>query len=157
MKKNTALMRQCLFMIFGELAVSAITAAVYAIVGAFSYKVITGAALGAAVTIANYLILTLSVDRAVRQFEEKRGKAEMTEEEAHAFTEENKKAVQLRIQLSFIVRALSLLGCLVLAFVSGQFEVIATLVPLVMMRPILMAEGYIRVRREAKEKTEAKD
>ena len=114
-------------------------------------------ALGAAVTIANYLILTLSVDRAVRQFEEKRGKAEMTEEEAHAFTEENKKAVQLRIQLSFIVRALSLLGCLVLAFVSGQFEVIATLVPLVMMRPILMAEGYIRGRREAKEKTEAKD
>lgn len=157
MKKNTALMRQCIFMIFGELAVSAITAAVYAIVGAFSYKVITGAALGAAVTIANYLILTLSVDRAVRQFEEKRGHTEMTEEEAHAFTEENKKAVQLRIQMSFIVRALSLLGCLVLAFVSGQFEVIATLVPLVMMRPILIAEGYIRARREAKEKTEAKD
>ena len=75
MKKNKASLDIILLAVL-EAAVAVLVVVGYVVADAafdieFSYRVITGAALGAVVTVANYAFLTLSVDRAVNGAENK--------------------------------------------------------------------------------------
>jgi hypothetical protein len=146
-------MKESAFLIFGEIAVSAITALIYFVLDLstdsvhFSYRVITGAALGSLVIISNFLALAYFTARTVDRIIEARGNAEMSEEEIEKFTAENTAKLQKTVQLSFIVRSLSMVAALVLAFITKQFDVIATLIPLMMFRPILTVEELLKRRR----------
>ncbi len=138
----------------GEIIVSALTAAVYLTVdkitgnGAFSYRVITGAALGTAVVIANYLFLTVSVDRALKKVMALRPEGEMTEEEIIEFSEKNQGIIKNAAAASYIVRTLSMLAVFILVFtlLKEWFAVVATLVPLLAFRPIVMIGEFFRKR-----------
>jgi len=66
---------------------------------------------------------------------------------AMRFAEEQSKRVQSISKISFIVRTISMLGALILAFLSGWFNPIATCIPMLMLRPIIMVEGLIRRRK----------
>ena len=52
----------------GEIIVAALISAVYLMLKRFDYTVITGAALGGAVTVINFLILSVGVNRAINKF-----------------------------------------------------------------------------------------
>lgn len=142
-KKNTAI-KETSFIALGELVVSAIIIAVYLIIGHFSYKVVTGVCLGSAVIILNYLFLSISVNRALDAAMENRGEGELDEEATEKFVAENTAKLQSTVKLSFIIRSISMIAALVIAFLTKQFDVIATLIPLVMLRPIIMVEEYFR-------------
>jgi hypothetical protein len=144
MKNKNLPIYETLFILIGELIVSLITAGVYLIINKFSYKVITGAALGTAVTVLNFLFLAISTNRAFDKAIAARGTKEMDEEEAEAFAKEQQKELNNAIKLSFIIRNVTMLATLVVAFVLDWFDVIATLVPLVMLRPIITVEAIIR-------------
>jgi hypothetical protein len=131
-------------LIIGELAVSLITVAVYLIIDKFDYKVISGVLLGSAVTVLNFLFLAISTTRAVNAFMLARGECEMTEEESAAFVAEHQAKIQNSIKLSYIIRTLSMLITLVLAFLLDFFAVVATVVPLLMFRPITMISALIK-------------
>jgi len=149
MKKNNSL-GEVMIIIFGELIVSALVVLGFLVASAFgypfTYKVITGVLLGSAVTVGNFYFLTVSVNRAVDRYLELRGSREMDEEEAAKFTEQHSMAIQNTITKSFIIRTVTMLAAFVLAFITGVFEPIATVIPLLMYRPIISVGNLIRSR-----------
>lgn len=132
----------------GEAVVSALIIGVYLILDKFSYKVVTGVILGSLVTIVNFLILSISVNRAIDKYMDKRGEKEMDEEEAAKFAEENAASVQFAATGSYVARTLIMLGALAVAFILEQFDVLATLIPLIAYRPIIFVSELLRKRKE---------
>lgn len=115
----------------------------------FTYKVVTGALLGAFVIVANFFFLALSVDRATVRALESRPDREMSEEEIERWTAEQRTSLENAIKLSFIIRMASMLAALALALLLPVFEVIATMIPLLMLRPILMVAELLRKKEES--------
>ena len=144
MQKKNMPVSEILFLTLGELAVSVIIAAVYLLIGKFSYQVVTGALLGSAVTVFNFVFLSVSVNRAIDKVMAEKGDREMNEEEAQAFAAVHQGAIQRAAQGSYLVRQVLMLGALVLAFLSGWFDVIATLVPLLLFRPLISVHGLLK-------------
>ena len=140
--------KQIFGLALGELIISAIVCLVYFLLKAFSYKVITGVALGSVVTVANFAFLTMSVNRAVDRYLELRGSREMDEEEAARFTNEHAMAVQNAAKTSFIIRTATMLAALAVAFLLEWFEPLATVIPLLMFRPLLYVLELIKRKGE---------
>lgn len=64
---------------------------------------------------------------------------------AAAFAQQYAMSVQNTVKISYIIRTVTMLISLVVAFIlPGVFNVIATLVPLLMFRPLLILESFIR-------------
>lgn len=151
------MLAETLRILIGEAAVALLTVGVFLLLDLFSlvefsYTVITGAVLGAAVIVANFFFLARSTDKVALEAMEARGTKEMTEEEIEKFTEEHSARLNNAIKLSFIIRMASMLAALVLALISPWFHPIATLVPLLMLRPVITVSEYFR-RKEASDAT----
>ena len=147
MKKNKFPIGEFLGLIIGEVAVSAIVVLVYILLEKFSYKVITGVVLGAVLALMNFVIMSVTVSRAFDKAREARGTREMTEEEIDAFTTEQKSALALAVKGSYIVRMIIIVGALLVAFISKQFDVIATVVPFLAFKPILTLDSIIKTKK----------
>lgn len=147
MENNRSKYKDVLYLAVGEILAALAVVAVYAFIDALTYKVLLGAVLGAAVAVFNFLCLSISVNRAVDKFMKLRGEREMDEEEAEKFASQHVGEIQNAQKLSYIVRTFTLLGALVLAFLSKQFDVIATAVPLLLFQPILVVTQNIAQRR----------
>lgn len=147
MENNRSKYKDVIYLAVGEILAALAVVAVYAFIDALTYKVLLGAALGAAVAVFNFLYLSISVNRAVDKFMKLRGEREMDEEEAEKFASQHVGEIQNAQKLSYVVRTFTLLGALVLAFLSKQFDVIATAVPLLLFQPILVVTQNIAQRR----------
>ena len=148
MQKKNMPVAEILFLIFGEIVVSLIVAGVYLLLDRFSIAVISGGLLGSAVTVFNFVFLSVSVNRAIDKALAGRKEGEMSEEEAAAFAAEHQAAVQRAAQGSYLMRQMLMLGVLVCAFLlDGWFDVIATLVPLLMFRPLLSVCGLLKSKK----------
>ena len=151
MKNKSSSALQILALATGEIIVSALVCVIYLILGKFDYTVVTGSILGSIVTVANFAVLTFSVNRAVDRYLELRGSREMSEEEAEAFAKEHTVAVQNAATRSFILRTASMLATLVAAFLlTDLFAPLATAIPLLMFRPILYVLELIKSKGEKK-------
>ena len=62
---------------------------------------------------------------------------EESDDAAARFAKQHGKKLQASIKLSYAVRTLTMIGALVAALVTKQFNVIATVIPLFMLRPLL--------------------
>ena len=139
---------ELLVMILGELAVSLVIVGVYLIIGKFSLSVPLGALLGSAVTVFNFLFLIISTNRTIDKIMAERGEGEMDDEAAAEFAANHQKALMASAKLSYIVRMVTLTGALVLALlIKNVFSVIPTLIPLLMLRPLLTAAQLIKAKR----------
>ena len=137
----------------GEIAVFALTVLGAFVLSlfcdfAFGYTMISGAALGAAVIIFNFAFLSLSVNRAVDEYLTARGERTMTEEEAEKFTNEHSALIQNKIKLSFIIRTVSILVILALAFITKWFNPLCTVIPILAFKPILTFGEMIRKKQD---------
>ena len=127
MNENKTSTKEILSLTFLEIAVAALTVIIYAVldilgVASFSWQVISGALLGVAVIVLNYLFLTLSLNRAIENYLALRGDREMDEEEAAKFAAENSMPIQNTIKSSFIIRTVTMLAALLVAFITGWFN-----------------------------------
>ena len=154
-KWGLSVLRDSSFLIIGEAIISAAVIGVYLLIQffmtdavIFTYKVITGAVLGSIVTLANYLVLSISVNRAVDKYMEKRGTEEMDDEQAYEFAQKNAMAVQNAATRSYMIRMLTMTATLVLAFILEWFDPIATAIPLLMFRPILFVTEFIKGKKK---------
>jgi hypothetical protein len=120
----------------------------YAGVYEFGAGIPLGAILGAIVTVINYLVLIISLDAAVKKYLDLRGERQMSEEEAEAFAKAHTGAVQKTIARSTVLRTASIVGCLLIAFLTGLFNPIATILPLIAYRPILTVVELIRAKKQ---------
>ena len=103
----------------------------------FNFRIPLGAVLGAAVILINYIFLIISVDKAIANYLALVNGKEMDEEEAQRFAQENAMPVQNAIKVSFIIRTVSMLAALIVAFILDWFNPIATAIPLLAFRPLL--------------------
>ena len=147
-KKSLTPFKESTFLLVGEVIISALTVAVFFLLGLnFSaeaiygegtfYKVITGVVLGSAVIVINYATLSFYISGAADRLMELRGSGEMSEEEIEKFTSENVGKIQKSVQLFFIIRITTMIGALVVAFLTKQFNIIATVIPILAFRPLL--------------------
>ena len=97
-----------------QIVLCGLMVAVYAIIGRLDRTVVFGALLGMAASLANYGMMIVSLLRAEKSDDPKKG--------------------QLKAQGFFILRMLILLGILIVALKFGPFNPLATLLPLILMR-----------------------
>lgn len=150
MNQNNSKYRDTLVLALGEVAVAALTVGGFVAADAafgtgFSLSVVWGALLGAAVIVANFFALSVSVSRAVDRYLAERGSAEMDEEQAEKFTNDHSAAIQNSIKLSYIIRTVSMLAVLVVAFLMQDvFNPLAAAIPLLAFRPLIMLSEVLR-------------
>ena len=136
-----------IYLAIGEAIISLIVILIYTALGLFDWTVISGVILGSIATIANFLILSYSVNKAINKFIELRGDKEMGNEEAEKFAKEHSLKVQNAVTKSYVLRTALLMGSLVLAFITKLFNPIATLIPLAMYKPLLYAVEFVKKKR----------
>ncbi len=160
-------LKEALFLAAGEATVGVAICLIFLALGKYDYKVLTGAALGVAVAIFNFVFLCISVNRALdkclegadfqkdekaseNQSEAASDNSETDEEnkeeedEISKFAKENQAKLASTIKLSYTVRSLAMFAALIIAFTTGQFNVIATLIPLLFSRPLLSLPSLIK-------------
>jgi hypothetical protein len=70
------------------------------------------------------------------------------DDEAARFARKYEKKLQASIKLSYAVRTLTMIGALVAALITKQFNVIATVIPLFMLRPLLTISEMTKRKEE---------
>lgn len=143
------------YLAIGEAVVGALVTVGFIIAKALGaevtvYKAITGAALGGLVSVVNFFILSVGINRAVNCYIAERGESEMDDEEAEKFAKEHGAVVQNAMLKSYMFRMLLMVGALVLAMVSGHFSPVSTAIPLIAYRPVLYAVEFIKTRLSGK-------
>ena len=148
MKKQTLPVRELTAIVIGEIITSLIVSGVFLILKKFDYSVILGLVLGGAVTFINFLVLAIMTNKVIDKFLAERGDGEMDEEEASALAMKYQGQIQNQMKLSFIIRILVMIATFVLAFLlTDVFNVIATMIPLLMLRPIITASEFFKKKR----------
>lgn len=148
MKEKKMPIAEIVFLALGEVAVSAAVVLIYLLLGRFSYRVITGAVLGSAVTVLNFVVLSVVINRAVDSIIAERGEAPMQDDEAAEFASKHSGEISKKVQLSQAGRTVAMLVVLIVALVSDHFDIIATVVPLLAFRPILGVAGVVCNKRK---------
>ena len=144
MNKQKLPMRELLAILIGEIITSSVICGIYLLIKKYTYKVFLGVLLGSTVTVLNFLVLSVMTNRVINRFLEARGDAELTDEEAEALALKFQGQVQNQIKISFIVRTAVLAATLIVAFLVEVFEVLPTLIPLLMLRPIITVSEFIK-------------
>lgn len=126
MDNRKFILSQFLTVLIGELVLSALMVAVFAVLGYFDGSVVFGAVAGSVIATLNHLVLILGVMAASAKAEK-----------------QDVKGGQSLIQLSYMGRLIGLFLILVLCAKSGVFNLIALVIPLVFTRPILTISEYI--------------
>ena len=108
--KTAQTFRDVFPVMLGELLLTGIMLAVYALIGRFSLKVLWSAALGAGVVLLNFTVMILALLQA-----EKRGSPEKG---------------QLYVRATYALRLVLLAAVLILALKSKVFDPLATALPL---------------------------
>lgn len=108
--KTAQTFRDVLPVLLGELLLTGVMLAVYALIGRFSLKVLWSAALGAGAVLLNFTVMILALLQA-----EKRGSPEKG---------------QLYVRATYALRLLLLAAVLILALRSKVFDPLATALPL---------------------------
>lgn len=144
-------------MIVGEIITSAAVIAVFMIVNLIGkqpllhYSVVLGVLLGSLITVMNFILLSVLTTRAVNKALADRGEAEMTDDEAAVFAKEHQAKLQLAMTVSYVIRIATMVAALIVAFIFKEvFNPIATVVPILMLRPILTVTQLILRKKEGK-------
>ncbi|MBQ7333757.1 MAG: hypothetical protein IJW38_05365 [Clostridia bacterium] len=144
MNKQKLPAREILAILIGEIFVSLVICGIYLLIDKYTYKVLLGVLLGSTVTLLNFIVLSIMTNRVINRFLEARGNEELSDEEAQDLALKFQGQVQNQIKISFIIRTAVLLATLIVAFLVEIFEVLPTVIPLLMLRPILTLSEFIK-------------
>lgn len=171
MNQNKLPKREITILALGEVIVGALISAIYLLLGKFNYTVPLGSILGGAVTVFNFVFLSIAVNKAIddamkayeaRQAEKSAASNEESsiqntseinenedgvdpyDDDAAKFARENSAKITNAVKTSYLVRTASVVVTLVLAFITKQFNVLATVIPLLCMRPLLTVSEILR-------------
>lgn len=169
--KNSKLvsLKETLILAIGEILCAAIVCAVFILIKKYDHTVLLGAAIGSLAIVLNFMFMSIAVNRAIDQAfalkdtygtdtaDEPRTDAAISEAEGAddaessakldatmRFVNEQSLRVNRISKVSYITRTASLLILLVLALLTKWFNPIATVIPMLAFRPIIMIEGLIR-------------
>lgn len=113
----------------GVIIMSIIMVTIFAAFGKFDYKVVTGAALGTLVTIANYLFLAFSIEKISRNDDVNNGKSIMT--------------------FSYFMRLAVIAVTIIVAIKLPIFNYIAVALPFLFPRVVIVAINLIDSKKDS--------
>ena len=149
MKKTNNYYTDVLYLLIGEIIVSFGIVIAYVALGMYQWNILTGAILGSAVTVLNFLILSTQINKAIDKYMELIEGKQLSEEEAAEFAKKHSLQVQNAVTKSYVLRTALMLGSLVIAFITGWFNPLATLIPLLMYKPLIYVIEFIKKKRGA--------
>lgn len=123
MESRKSVIKQTLRFALGILSGAVITVLIYLAIGKFSAKVVIGAAVGTLISVGNFFFMCVSLINATE-------------------SEIDSTRVVAKARGGYMLRMLAIAALLILAIKSGYCDVIATIVPLLLMRPVLMLEEF---------------
>lgn len=133
MSSQKYILRQTALIAVGELILIAAMAGIYALLGAFSYKVILGGVIGSLLGIGNFFFMAITSDAA-----------------ADKATQQDVKTGKTAMKISYQMRLL-VIGVLLFLFAkSGHCELLALVCPLFFVFPIIMVTEFFRKSGDAK-------
>ena len=122
-------LRETLYILIGVSILTAVMFGVYGILGKFDLSVLLGGVVGTLLAVGNFFFMavaaTLAADKAQQQ---------------------NVNGGKQIMSASFPLRFLVLAGVLLLCGISGKFNPIALVLPLVFVRPVLTLSEFFRKR-----------
>ena len=124
-------LRELLPIFLAVIVLTGVMLGIYALCGSCKKPILLGAALGAGVSLLNFLFLIIGVLRASKK--------------------ENQTAAQLAVRVFYVLRTVAVLIALVIALKSARFDPVATLLPLCFMRIALFAAELMRKKKFRKE------
>jgi hypothetical protein len=127
MNPRQFIIRQTALLALGEALCVAAMAGIFAMLSAFDYKVILGGALGALIAVGNFFFMAIASDAA-----------------ADKAMDQDVKGGQAAMRASYSLR-LVVMGVLLFVFAkSGHCNLIAMVIPLVLVFPILTVIEFFR-------------
>ena len=123
MNDRKSVIKQTLWFALGILAGVILMVLVYLAINKFTISVLIGGVVGTLVSVGNFFFMSVSLTNA-------------TEGEIDAGAAVNKA------RGGYVLRMLVIAGILILAIRSGYCDTIATVVPLLLVRPVLMVEQF---------------
>ena len=127
MNPRQFIIRQTALLALGEAVCVAAVSGIFAMLGAFDYKVLLGGVLGALIAVGNFFFMAIASDAA-----------------ADKAMEQDVKGGQAVVKASYGLR-LVVMGILLIVFAkSGQCNLIAMVVPLVAVFPIITVIEFFR-------------
>ena len=123
MKHKNPAITETLRILVGMLICLALMLGVYALIQKFILAVLFGGLVGTVIAVGNFFFMAIGLSNLADDAEE--GK------------------IKIRLQGSFLVRTLAMMGLLVVAIWFGKCDPIATILPLLFVRPILTVEQFI--------------
>lgn len=120
MKIRKNVIDQTLTVLAGELALSAVMTAVFAVLGYYDTSVLLGAATGSVIATLNFFFMALGVELAADKAEN-----------------QDVKGGQALVSLSYGIRLIGLFVILVICAKTEIFNLIALVIPLAFTRPVL--------------------
>lgn len=126
-ESRKAVFKETTVIALGELIGLAVMVGIYALIGKFSFRVVYSGLVGAALTWLNYfsmaVVVTLAADRAEKQD-----------------VQSGKKLVTGSYPIRFLLLGVILFLC----GKSGYFDILPLVLPLLFVRPIMMAAEFFR-------------
>lgn len=130
MENRKYILSQSLTMLIGELILSAVMVAVFAVLGYYETGVLLGAVVGSLIATLNHTVLIIGVLSASKKAEN-----------------QDVKGGQAAIQMSYMGRLLGLFLILVLCAKSGVFNLLALVIPLLFARPLLTVSDHFNQKK----------
>lgn len=130
MENRKYILSQSLTMLIGELILSAVMVAVFAVLGYYETGVLLGAVVGSLIATLNHTVLIIGVLTASKKAEN-----------------QDVKGGQAAIQMSYMGRLLGLFLILVLCAKSGVFNLLALVIPLLFARPLLTVSDHFNQKK----------
>jgi len=130
MDNRKYILSQSLTMLTGELLLSAVRVAVFAVLGYYENGVLLGAVAGSLIATLNHTVLIIGVLSASQKAEN-----------------QDVKGGQAAIQLSYMGRLIGLFLILVICAKSGVFNLLALVIPLLFARPVLMISDHFNKKK----------
>lgn len=133
MDSRKIVLHETLVVAVGTVICTALMVGAYALLGFLDRSVVLGAMAGTLLSIGNFFIMAVTASLA----------ADKAQEQS---VNEGKKMVQL----SYIIRLLALFGILFVCVKSGLCDPLATVIPIVFVRPVITVYEFFRKKEDKK-------
>ena len=121
--------RETLYVLIGVSVMVAVMFVVYGLLGYFDLSVLFGGLVGLVLSVGNFFWMAIAATQAADKAEN-----------------QDVKGGTYLMRMSYPVRFLALAGVLVLCGISGYFNPLSLVLPLVFVRPVLTVSAFFRKR-----------
>jgi hypothetical protein len=129
-ENNNPIIVETLRILLGMVICLVLMLGVYFLIGKYQTKVLIGGIFGTLIAVGNFFFMAIGLSNIVQDSTEAR--------------------IRVKTQASFMIRTLVMLALLVVAIKFLECDALATLLPLLFTRPVIMVEQFILKAREDK-------